>query len=155
STSVRAFAPAHPAAGAPCALPAPTTARRAAAVHARVSLFFMGCPPCAPILAHLVGRSRGSRSRDVNSIRAPARRMPLPLRTRAPAAALRALVRGGGGAAPAPSFDPIVFELRKASGLGFVTNSGRTPHRHQPETMVSGVALLDFDGDGLLDVYAV
>ena len=55
--------------------------------------------------------------------------------------------------APAPPFDPIVFELVGASGIGFVTNSGRTPRRHQPETMVAGVALFDYDGDGRLDVF--
>ena len=58
------------------------------------------------------------------------------------------------GAEPGPSFDPIVFELRKSSGVDFVTNSGRTEHRHQPETMVSGVALLDYDNDGWLDIFA-
>jgi hypothetical protein len=55
----------------------------------------------------------------------------------------------------ATSFDPIIFELRKDSGVGFVTNSSRTEHRHQPETMVSGVALLDYDNDGWLDIYLV
>jgi hypothetical protein len=55
--------------------------------------------------------------------------------------------------APAPAFDPIVFELVKDHGIGFVTNSSRTAHRHQPETMVSGVAVFDFDNDGLLDVF--
>jgi hypothetical protein len=70
------------------------------------------------------------------------------------AAALAAAspVEGPKGAA---SFDPIVFELRKGIGVDFATNSSRTPHRHQPETMVSGVALLDYDGDGWLDIYAV
>jgi len=64
-------------------------------------------------------------------------------------------------AAPSPgaegdaAFDPIVFELRRDSGIDFVTNSSRTDHRHQPETMVSGVALLDYDNDGFLDVYVV
>jgi hypothetical protein len=58
-------------------------------------------------------------------------------------------------AAPAPAdrFDPIVFELVKGSGIDFVTNSGRSTHRHQPETMVAGVALLDYDNDGRLDVF--
>ena len=53
-------------------------------------------------------------------------------------------------------FDPIVFEeVASARGLTFVTNSGRTPRKHQPETMVAGIALFDFDDDGWLDVYAV
>jgi len=52
--------------------------------------------------------------------------------------------------------EPVVFEeVAAARGLQFTTNSGRTARRHQPETMVSGVALLDYDGDGRLDVYAV
>jgi len=61
------------------------------------------------------------------------------------------------GAAPSPpAFAPVVFEeVAAQSGLGFVTHSGRTPRKHQPETMVAGVALLDYDGDGWLDVYAV
>ena len=54
---------------------------------------------------------------------------------------------------PAESFDPIVFELVKASGIDFVTNSGRSEHRHQPETMVAGIALFDYDNDGRLDVF--
>ncbi len=58
-------------------------------------------------------------------------------------------------AAPAPAdrFDPIVFELVKGSGIDFVTNSGRSAHRHQPETMVAGIALFDYDDDGRLDVF--
>jgi hypothetical protein len=57
------------------------------------------------------------------------------------------------GAPTAPAFDPIRFELVKDSGIDFVTDSGRSAHRHQPETMVAGVALFDFDGDGRLDVF--
>ena len=59
-------------------------------------------------------------------------------------------------AASPPAFDPVVFEEAAArAGLRFVTYSGRTARRHQPETMVAGVALLDYDGDGWLDVYVV
>jgi hypothetical protein len=56
-------------------------------------------------------------------------------------------------AAPAP-FDPVVFEeVATASGVHFVTDSGRTAHKHQPETMVAGVAVFDYDNDGWLDIY--
>ena len=55
--------------------------------------------------------------------------------------------------AQTPAFDPVVFDLVKDTGIGFVTNSSRTSHRHQPETMVSGVALFDYDNDGVLDVF--
>jgi hypothetical protein len=41
------------------------------------------------------------------------------------------------------------------AGLRFVYQNGRTPRRQVPETMGGGVALLDFDGDGWMDVYAV
>ena len=58
--------------------------------------------------------------------------------------------------AAAAGVAPIVFEeVAAARGLRFVTSSGRTPRKHQPETMVSGVALFDYNGDGRLDVYAV
>ena len=58
-------------------------------------------------------------------------------------------------AEPESSVDPIVFELVTDNGIDFVTNPGRTDHRHQPETMVAGVALFDYDNDGFLDVYVV
>ncbi len=65
----------------------------------------------------------------------------------------------GGAAvwATAPAqFDPVAFEeVAAARGVRFVTDSGRTARKHQPETMVSGVAVFDFDGDGWLDIYVV
>jgi hypothetical protein len=51
---------------------------------------------------------------------------------------------------------PIVFEeIAERSGLHFLCNSSPTPNKNQPETMVAGVALLDYDNDGYLDVYFV
>ena len=57
-------------------------------------------------------------------------------------------------AAPAPG--PIQFEETAArSGLDFLSNSSPTANKNQPETMLAGVALLDYDNDGYLDVYLV
>ncbi len=46
-------------------------------------------------------------------------------------------------------------EIAAKSGLHFVTQNSPTPNKNQIETMVSGVALLDYDGDGFLDVFLV
>ncbi len=59
-------------------------------------------------------------------------------------------------ALPAPKFDPVAFEAVAArAGVRFTTDSSRSARKHQPETMVSGVALFDYDDDGWLDVFAV
>jgi enediyne biosynthesis protein E4 len=46
-------------------------------------------------------------------------------------------------------------EIAPQSGLHFVTQNCPTPNKHQIETMTGGVALLDYDGDGYLDIYLV
>ncbi len=51
---------------------------------------------------------------------------------------------------------PIRFQdIAATAGVHFVTENCPTPEKHQPETMPAGVALLDYDGDGLLDIYLV
>src|SRR5215469_9940890 len=51
---------------------------------------------------------------------------------------------------------PIVFEeIAQRSGLTFVSDSSPTANKNQPETMVAGVALVDYDNDGYLDVLVV
>jgi signal transduction histidine kinase len=51
---------------------------------------------------------------------------------------------------------PIVFEeIAGRAGIDFQSNSSPTPNKNQPETMVAGVALLDYDRDGYLDIYFV
>jgi len=51
---------------------------------------------------------------------------------------------------------PIRFEeIAAKSGLRFVTENSATPNKNQVETMVAGVALLDYDSDGYLDIYLV
>src|SRR6478752_5654303 len=51
---------------------------------------------------------------------------------------------------------PIIFEdIAQRSGLTFVSDSSPTPNKNQPETMVAGVGMLDYDNDGYLDVLLV
>lgn len=64
-------------------------------------------------------------------------------------------VIAGVGIAATPVFDPVVFKPWNAPGFRFVTEPSRTSHKHQPETMVAGVALFDYDDDGWLDIYVV
>jgi hypothetical protein len=53
-----------------------------------------------------------------------------------------------------PATAPVSFADGSArAGLDVVLNNGATPAKHQIETMVGGVAALDYDGDGLLDVF--
>lgn len=50
----------------------------------------------------------------------------------------------------------IKFEdIAQKAGVHFVTENSPTPEKHQPEAMPAGVALFDYDGDGLLDIYLV
>jgi hypothetical protein len=55
----------------------------------------------------------------------------------------------------APPAGGVAFDdVSAQSGIGFVLSSGALPgEKHQIETMVGGVALLDYDGDGLLDIF--
>ena len=73
--------------------------------------------------------------------------------------ALRGLIAPGDDRvdAPEPARSLPVFEdLTAPSGLDFAHRSGGSPGRPiPPTTMSGGVGLLDYDGDGLLDVYAV
>ena len=41
------------------------------------------------------------------------------------------------------------------AGLSFALENGRSPQRQLPETTAGGVGLVDYDGDGWLDVYAI
>ncbi len=55
----------------------------------------------------------------------------------------------------APVEVPSFTDDAEPSGLSFTHESGKTPLRQLPETMGGGVGLLDYDGDGWLDVYVV
>jgi enediyne biosynthesis protein E4 len=54
-----------------------------------------------------------------------------------------------------PSAIPEFIDDATAVGLRFIFDNGQTQRRLLPETMSGGVGLLDFDGDGWLDVYCV
>ncbi|MFO0907066.1 MAG: FG-GAP-like repeat-containing protein [Isosphaeraceae bacterium] len=70
---------------------------------------------------------------------------------------LAALIGEARSTRPAePAANTPAFEERaSAAGLAFRNVSGKTVVHELPETMGGGVALLDFDGDGWLDVYLV
>jgi len=51
---------------------------------------------------------------------------------------------------------PITFEeIAQRAGVHFVALNSASAAKEQPESMVAGVALFDYDGDGLLDIYFV
>jgi tetratricopeptide (TPR) repeat protein len=63
-----------------------------------------------------------------------------------------AVARAGDGMKAIPRFD----DRSRASGLAaFVQDNGVSPIHQLPEMASGGVGLLDFDGDGYLDVYCV
>jgi hypothetical protein len=61
----------------------------------------------------------------------------------------------GPPAGPVAALVPRFADEAGPSGLAFVFQSGETPLHQLPEVMAGGVGLLDVDGDGFLDVYAV
>jgi tetratricopeptide (TPR) repeat protein len=50
---------------------------------------------------------------------------------------------------------PRFVDDAEAAGLRFTFENGQSPRHLLPETMSGGLALLDYDGDGWLDVYCV
>ncbi len=55
------------------------------------------------------------------------------------------------GASPAP--DVQFTDITQAAGIDFTHENSATSNKYLPETMGGGVALLDYDGDGRLDVF--
>src|SRR5512146_2584106 len=59
------------------------------------------------------------------------------------------------GQNPAPASRIRFEEIAQKAGVDYVTANSATPNKNQPETMVAGVALLDYDRDGYLDIFLV
>jgi len=79
-------------------------------------------------------------------------REPLALEAeRGVQARLRTAAHAASGAAalPAPRFEDIA----ERAGIRFRLENSPTPAKHQIETMPGGVAVLDYDNDGFLDIY--
>ena len=58
--------------------------------------------------------------------------------------------------APQPGTNTIRFDdITSQSHLQFITDSCPTPNKNQPETMVGGVGLIDYDNDGYMDIFFV
>src|ERR1700689_5141222 len=55
---------------------------------------------------------------------------------------------------PAPSSAPV-FDVKHPRGLDFKHVNSPTPQKYLIETMGGGVALLDYNNDGLLDIFLV
>jgi hypothetical protein len=59
------------------------------------------------------------------------------------------------GAPPEPA-PPLFLEISpKSSGISFIHDSAMSDRRHLPETLGAGVAFLDYDNDGWMDLYLV
>jgi hypothetical protein len=50
---------------------------------------------------------------------------------------------------------PPLFDLTAPRGINFTLQNSPTPQKYLIETMPGGVALLDYDNDGLLDIFVV
>jgi hypothetical protein len=55
----------------------------------------------------------------------------------------------------APSISVRFTDIRKAAGITFVQDSTQTDEKYYLETMGTGVAWIDYDQDGLMDLYFV
>jgi len=76
----------------------------------------------------------------------------LPLRARANAATTPVRMNW----TQEPGANTIRFDdVTAKSKLQFVTDSSPTPNKNQPETMVGGVGLIDYDNDGYMDIFFV
>ncbi len=54
-----------------------------------------------------------------------------------------------------PALAPPTFDVSRPKGIDFVLENSPTPKKYLIETMPGGIALLDYNNDGLLDVFLV
>ena len=68
-----------------------------------------------------------------------------------------AILRVSGLRSPAESSSGRIRfeEVAERAGLHYVTANSSTENKNQPQAMLAGVALLDYDNDGYLDIYLV
>ena len=64
-------------------------------------------------------------------------------------------IKGANSDAAHPSSQVSFTDIRKAAGIDFVQDSTQTDEKYYLETMGTGVAWIDYDQDGLLDLYLV
>src|ERR1035441_7039009 len=57
--------------------------------------------------------------------------------------------------AEAPYIGPVFTDVTEQAGIRFVHNSGRAGKKYLPETMGSGCAFFDADGDGWPDILLI
>jgi hypothetical protein len=66
------------------------------------------------------------------------------------------LLLAAGCAPKLPELPPVQFtDVTASSGIAFKHHSGADRRKYMPETVGSGCAFLDYDGDGLLDLFYV
>src|SRR5712664_4812424 len=77
----------------------------------------------------------------------PCSDLPLPRRV-----SRRAFLNGGTFASLAALLGPV-FEVKLPRGIAFTLQNSPTPQKYLIETMPGGVALFDYNRDGLLDIF--
>ncbi len=106
--------------------------------------------PENPKVAEAIERLRGQREAAPQKVSGTLADRLNELQSQDPAVSSKTVLASA-SAGPIPEFSD---DAEKA-GLSFVFENGRSPQCQLPETTAGGVGLLDYDGDGWLDVYVV